>query len=137
MHSARSMHLHYVPHHLMTYNIELFSLKSISVPNLVSIAQVFLKPADPCQINSSGPGTRRLCPTETVTTETHRLWQHTCDLHVWHQRCPPFGLEGKEKAIGENNLHVHCTRTMHHSPLFHTAQSRHCQGAPKCQIWCR
>ena len=92
MHSARSMHVHYVPHHQMTYNIELFSLKSISVPNLVSIAQIFLEPADPCQINSSGPGTRRLHPTETVTTETHRLWQHTCDLHVWHLRCPPFGL---------------------------------------------
>ena len=82
MHSARSMHMHYVPHHQMTYNIELFSLKSISVVNLVSIAQIFLEPADPCQINSSGLGTHRLHPTETVTTETHRLWQHTCDLHV-------------------------------------------------------
>ena len=34
-------------------------------------------------------------------------------------------------------MHVHCTRTMHDSPLLHTAQSRHCQGAPKCLIWCR
>ena len=50
MHSARSMHVHYAPHHQMTYDIELFSLKSISVPNLVSIAQIFLEPADPCQI---------------------------------------------------------------------------------------
>ena len=33
-------------------------------------------------------------------------------------------------------MHVHCTRTMHHSPLFHTAQSRHRQGAPTCRIWC-
>ena len=92
MHSARAQHVHYVPHHEMTYNILLCPLKSISVPNLVSIAQFFLEPADPCQINVSGPGTPRQHPTETVTTETHRLWQHTSDLHVWHQRCPPFGL---------------------------------------------
>ena len=26
---------------------------------------------------------------------------------------------------------------MRHSPLFHTAQSRHCPGAPTCRIWCR
>ena len=26
---------------------------------------------------------------------------------------------------------------MHPSPLLNTAQSRHCQGAQKCRIWCR
>ena len=73
MHSARSIHVHYVPHHQMTYNIELFSLKSISVPNLVSIGQGFLEPVDPSRINFSGPGARSLYPTETVTIKAYRL----------------------------------------------------------------
>ena len=36
------MHVHYVPYHEMTCTIELRSLNSISVPNLVSIGEHFL-----------------------------------------------------------------------------------------------
>ena len=76
----------------MTYTIELRSLNSISVPNLVSIAQNFLEPEDPSRINFSGPGARSLHTTRTVTTKTYRLGEQTGDLHFWHQRCPPFDL---------------------------------------------
>ena len=41
------------PHHETTGTIELPSFNSNSVPNLVSIAQSFLKPEDPSQINLS------------------------------------------------------------------------------------
>ena len=37
----------YAPYHEMACTIEIYSLNSISVPNLVSIAQSFLKPEDP------------------------------------------------------------------------------------------
>ena len=70
MHSARAQHVHYAPHHQMACTIELRSLNSISVPNLVSIAQSFLKPEHPSQINFSGPGARSLHPTGTVTTKS-------------------------------------------------------------------
>ena len=71
MHSARAMHVHYAPHHEMTCTIELRSLNSIYVPNLVSIAQNFLAPEDPSKINFSGPGARSLHPTGTVTTKVY------------------------------------------------------------------
>ena len=76
MHSARAQHVHYAPHHQMVCTIELRSLNSISVPNLVSIAQSFLKPEDPSQINLSGPGARSLHRTRTVTKKetTNKLW---------------------------------------------------------------
>ena len=69
MHSARAQQVHYAPHHQMACTIELRSLNSISVPNLVSIAQSFLKLEDPSQINLSGPGARSLHPTETLITK--------------------------------------------------------------------
>ena len=90
MQSARAMHVHYAPHHEMTCTIELRSLNSICVPNLVSIAQNFLEPEDPSQINFSSPGARSLLLTGTVTTKAYML--DVCDLQVWHRRCPPFGL---------------------------------------------
>ena len=66
-------HVHYAPHHQMACTIELRSLNSISVPNLVSIAQSLLKPEDPSQINFSGPGARSLRRTGPVTTKTYSL----------------------------------------------------------------
>ena len=62
MHSARAAHVHYAPHHEMACTIELRSLNSISVPNLVSISQSFLQPEDPSRIKISGHGARRLVP---------------------------------------------------------------------------
>ena len=35
------------------------------------------------------------------------------------------------------HLHVHCTCTMHQCPVFHTAPSRPCQGAPMYRVRCR
>ena len=62
-----------VPALRITNTIELRSLNSFSVPNLVSIAQSFLKPEDPSRINLSGPGARTLHRTRTVTTKTYGL----------------------------------------------------------------
>ena len=73
MHSARAAHVHYAPHHEMACTIELRSLNSISVPNLVSIAQNFLEPEDPYRIKFSGPGARSLHPRGTVTAKAHML----------------------------------------------------------------
>ena len=67
------MHVHYALHHQMACTIELRSLNSISVPNLVSTAQSLLKPEDPSQINFSCPGARSLHRTGPVTTKTYRL----------------------------------------------------------------
>ena len=60
MHSARAAHVHYAPHHEMACTIELRSLNSISVPNLVSISQSFLEPEDPSRIKISGHGARSM-----------------------------------------------------------------------------
>ena len=60
MHSARAAHVHYAPHHEMACTIELRSLNSISVPNLVSISQSFLEQEDPSRIKISGLGARSL-----------------------------------------------------------------------------
>ena len=70
---ALAQHVHHAPNHQMACTIELRSLSSISVPNLVSIAQSFLKPEDPSRINLSGPGARILHRTGTVTTKTYSL----------------------------------------------------------------
>ena len=71
MHSARAAHVHYAPHHEMACTIEVRSLNSISVPNLVSISQSFLEPEDPSRIKFSGASARRLHPAGTVTTKAH------------------------------------------------------------------
>ena len=63
MHSARVVQVHYAPHFEMACTIELRSLNSTDVPNLVPIAQNFPEPEDPSRINFSGPGTRSLHPT--------------------------------------------------------------------------
>ena len=76
----------------MMTTIELHSLNSISAPTLVSIEQNFLEPEDPSRINLSGPGARSLHTTGTVTTKVHTSSQYICDLQLWHQRCPRFGL---------------------------------------------
>ena len=60
MHSARAAHAHYALHHEMACTIELRSLNSISVPNLVSISQSFLEPEDPSRIKISGHRARSL-----------------------------------------------------------------------------
>ena len=132
IHSARAQHVHYVPYHEMTCTIELRSLNSISVPNLVSIGQNFLEPEDPSQINFSGPGARSLHLKGTVTIKAYMLGKHTCSLQVWHQRCVPSG----KRTTGAKHLHVHCTCTMHPSPFLHTAPSRPCQGEPMYRVWC-
>ena len=76
----------------MACTIELRLSNSISVPNLVSIAQNFLEPEDPYQISFSPTGARNLHPTRTATTKTYMLGKHACDLQVWHQRRVPSGL---------------------------------------------
>ena len=86
------VHVRYALYDEMTCNIEFRSLSSISVSNLLSIAKKFLEPEDPCQINFFPTGARYLHQTGSVTTNTYRLGWHTCDLQVWHQRCPPFDL---------------------------------------------
>ena len=56
-----------------------------------------------------------------------------------------FGISGASRLICRcvrifkcpNHLRVHCTCTMHPSPLKHTAPSRPCQGAPMYLVWCR
>ena len=78
--------------HEMTCTIELRSLNSICVPNLVSIAQNFLEPEDPSQINFFVPVARSLHLKGTVTTKAYMLEKHACDLQVWHQRRVPSGL---------------------------------------------
>ena len=53
VHDARNMHVHYAPHNQMQCTIEVCTLNSISVPNLVSLAQNFLEPEDPPRIKFS------------------------------------------------------------------------------------
>ena len=85
MHSARAAHVHYAPHHEMACTIELRSLNSISVPNLVSLAQSFLKPEEAMSKKFSASGACSLHPTGTATTKAHTLGLYTCDFQVWHQ----------------------------------------------------
>ena len=47
LYQCTKLHVHYVPNHQMQCTIELHTLNSISVPNLVSLAQNFLEPKDP------------------------------------------------------------------------------------------
>ena len=68
--------MHHAPCHEMTHTIELRSLNSINVPNLVSIAKNFLEPEDPSRINFSGVVARSLHPTRTATTKTYMLGKH-------------------------------------------------------------
>ena len=111
-------------------------LNSISVPNLVSIGQNFLKPEDPSRINFSGLVARSLHPTRTATTKTYMLGSMhvTCKFGI--SRAHRVACRGGKRTTGANHLHVHCTCTMHPSPFLHTAPSRPCQGVPMYRVWC-
>ena len=50
VHTARAMHVHYATYHQMQCTIELRTLNSINVPNLVSLAQNVLEPENPSRI---------------------------------------------------------------------------------------
>ena len=96
----------------MACTIELRSLNSISVPNLVSKAQRFLKTEDPSQINLSGPGARSLHRTRTVTTKKQISCGSihvTCNFGITSAH--RFGLLGRQKnnrcKIFARALHVH------------------------------
>ena len=129
--------MHYALYDEMTCNIEFRTLNSISVPNLVSIAQNFLEPEDPCQINFS-----LLARATCTPQERHPHW--ILSRHSMHVTCE-FGISGASRLTCRcvrilkcaNHLHVHCTCTMHPSPINHTAPSRPCQGAPMYRVWCR
>ena len=97
VHSARAMLMHYATHHQMQHTVELRTLNFISVPNLVSLAQNFLEPEDPSRIKFFGPGACALHPTRTATGKAYRLWQYTCDLHVWDRWCTSSCLQWRQK----------------------------------------
>ena len=128
--------MHYTPCHEITCTIEIRLLNSISVPNLVSIAQNFLEPEDPSQINFSATGARSLHRTGSVTTK-HIAWGNihvTCRFGI--SRAHRLSCRGGNRTTGTKYLHVHCTCTKHPSPLGHTAPSRPCQGVPMYRVWC-
>ena len=134
---APAQHVHYAPHHQITCTIEFRLLNSISVPNLVSIAQNFLEPEDPSRINFPGPGARSLHPTRTVIRKKHIGWDSrhvTCTSGI--SGAHRLSCRGGKRITGIKHLHVHCTCTMHPSPLRHTAPSRPCQGVPMYRVWC-
>ena len=106
------------------------------VPSLVSLAQNFLKPKDPSSKRFSAPGTCNLRPTEMAPPKDFKLVRYAYDLRVgdgWRHPCAP---QDREKMMRSKHLHVHCTCTLHPSPLIHTASSRSCQGAPVYRVWC-
>ena len=92
VHSARAMHVNYATHHHMQCPIELRTLNSIDVPNLVSLAKNFLEPEDPSPIKFFGPGACSLHPTRTAVRKAYRLGQFMCNLQVWDRWCTSFGL---------------------------------------------
>ena len=74
--------------------------------------------------------------------ERHPQW--ILSRHSMHVTCE-FGISGASRLTCRcvrifkcpNHLRVHCTCTVHPSPLNHTAPSRLCQGAPMYRVWCR
>ena len=85
------MQMDSAPHHQMECTIELRSLNSISVPNLVSIAESFLKPKDPGQ-KVFRPWRVQLAPHTNGTPKDFKLVRYACDLRVWGRWCPAFDL---------------------------------------------
>ena len=104
----------------MTYSIELFSLKSISVPNLVSIAQIFLEPADPLGIprqkfckfwyqctkfrvasskfpesKAAYPNSQCMCIARAPCTQSPNGMHHRITLIELHQ-CTKFGVDSSK-----------------------------------------
>ena len=73
--------------------------------------------------------------------ERHPQW--ILSRHSMNVTCE-FGISGASRLTCRcvrifkcpNHLRVHCTCTMHPSPLKHTAPSRPCQGAPTYRVWC-
>ena len=129
-------------------------------PNLVSVAQSFLKPEDPmsnkfssapapffirCQVGLAkvfprtefGVPRSKFPSTEGPLVKKCKLIRFACDLQVWDRWRHPCAPQGREKMVRSKHLHVHCTCTMHPSPLLYTASSRPCQGAPMYRVWCR
>ena len=128
MHSARAAHVHYAPHHEMACTIELRSLNSISVPNLVSIAQNFLEPEDPSRIKFSGPGARS-CTPHKRQPQKHTRWGSihvTCKFGISGDH--RLACRGGKRTTGAKHLHVHCTCTLHHQPISYGAK----QALPRC-----
>ena len=99
-------------------------------PCLVSLGQSFLKPKEPSLERFSAPGACNLHHTEVASPMDFKLVRYACDLRVWDRwrhLCVP---QGREKMMRSKHLRVHCTCTMHPSPINHTAPSRPCPGAP-------
>ena len=111
VHSARAMHVHYATYHQMQCTIELRTLNSSGVPNLVSLVQNFLELEDPSRIKFFGPGACSLHLTKMGTRKACRLWQYTCDLQVWDRWCTSPGLQWRQKnkrcKTLARALHVH------------------------------
>ena len=111
VHSARAIHVHCATHHQMQCTIELRTLNSINVPNLVSLAQNFLEPEGPSRMKFFGPGARSLHPTRTAIRKAYIFGQYTCDLQVWDRWCTSFCLQGRQKnkrcKTLARALHVH------------------------------
>ena len=74
----------------MACTIELRSLNSISVPNLVSISQSFLEPEDPYANKSLAPLARAACTTQERQPQKHTGWGY---IHV---TCK-FGISGDHR----------------------------------------
>ena len=69
------------------------SSSSISVPNLVSLAQRFPEPEDPLPKTFSAPRTCAVHPSGTETTKDRGSQWGSCDLHTRNPGRPPFDLQ--------------------------------------------
>ena len=96
-------------------------------------------------LNRRTPRQKGFPPLERATcTPQERHPQWILSWHSMHVTCE-FGISGASRltsrcvriSLCTNHLHVHCTCTLHPSPLLHTAPSRTCQGAPMYRVWCR
>ena len=95
---------------------------------------------------TGGPHVKKVFRLWRVATCTPQKWhpQWILSRHSLHVTCA-FGISGASRLTCRcvrilecaNHLRVHCTCTMHPSPLKHTAPSRPCQGAPMYRVWCR
>ena len=103
----------------------------------MSLAQNFLKSKDPWSKRFSAPGACSWHPKQMATPKDFKLVRYACDLRVWDRWRHPCAPQSREKMMRSKHLHVHCTCTMHPSPLLHTAPSWPCPGAPMYRVWCR
>ena len=100
----------------------------------LSLAQNFLKPKDPLSKRFSAPGACSWHPTQIAPPKDFKLVRYACDLRVWDRWRHPCAPQSREKMMRSKHLHVHCTCTMHPSPLLHTAPSWPCSGAPMYRV---